>query len=470
MATSRAQNRKVGAACDRCYELKERCTRASITIECTRCQRLGLICSTVRPVKIAGRRPQHRKQSLSRTTPSNQTSTTAPDTVGIATWLRDVPNLNQKEKELLTFLLGRPESLDCYVVGSSFQAAEQRSLIAPLPAALPVLKDAYLAYAGALKLLQPSIATEVDKDIGLRHASSAMITLMSLPVATFQDATLCLTLGTVLALYVYSAIGVGVADICHYCLSTTSSFLETARSDTGIKSWQSLLVILELMECMVHRRKPTLRIQLQILESVDRHLGLCLPLLPYYYDLCVISHTLRSSTDTNYLVHVQKQLDGIHTAIEEWQPSHPGDLVDRFETAEVVNLLAQAKVYRLAGLLISHRLRYVFGQQDSQADTWSKEVMMELELARKFTKQSIRCVTLPFIVAAVEIRDHSARLKALQNVDQYVDQYTPVVQKATKTFLERVWHERDVKITTCWFDSVSKPCVVLDSINAACFA
>lgn len=205
-------------------------------------------------------------------------------------------------------------------------------------------------------------------------------------------------------------------------------------------------------------------------DIVDHHLGLFVPLLPYYYDLCIISHSLRSSTDTSYSVHIRKQLQAIQTAIEGWQPSNPGEFINRFETAEVIKLLAQAKVYRLAGLLVSHRLRYVFGQQHSQADIWSKEIMMELELAHRITKQSIRCVTLPFIVAAIEIRDPSERLEALQNVDEYVDQYTPVEQEATTLFLDRVWHERDVKITTCWLDSVYKPCVVLNSIDAACFA
>jgi hypothetical protein len=367
------------------------------------------------------------------------------------------------------FLLGQPENLNCYVVGSSFQVAEQQSLVSPLPAALPLLKDAYLAYAGAMKLLQPGAGTPVDKNIGLRHASTAMTTLMSLPVATLQDATLCLTLGTVLALYVYSAVGVGMADISRYCLATTSSLLEITGADTEVKSWQGLLVLMDIMDCVVHRRKPTLRIQLPMLESVDRHLGLCLPLLPYYYDLCVISHTLRCGTDTSYSAHVRKSLDEIHRAIEEWQPSHQGNLIDQFEAAEVVSLLAQARVYRLAGLLVSHRLRYVFGQQDDQANTWSNEIMMELELAHRVTKRPTRYVTIPFIAAAVEIRNPNARLKALRNVDEYVDQFTPVVQEATKIFLERVWHERDVKITSCWFDSVSKPCVVLSSIDATCF-
>ncbi len=76
----------------------------------------------------------------------------------------------------------------------------------------------------------------------------------------------------------------------------------------------------------------------------------------------------------------------------------------------------------------------MFGQQDSQADIWSKEIMMELELADRIAKQSIRCMTLPFVVAAIEIRDLSERLKALQNVDEYVDQFTPVIRKQRKCF------------------------------------
>jgi len=48
--------------------------------------------------------------------------------------------------------------------------------------------------------------------------------LRSLPVTNSQDAALCLALGSALALFVYSAVGVGIADICHYCLITTLPF------------------------------------------------------------------------------------------------------------------------------------------------------------------------------------------------------------------------------------------------------
>lgn len=466
MAASPVRTPKIRTACDRCYELKERCTRASVDTTCKRCDRIGLLCQTIRPLRVAGRRPQHWKQPLSGSTTSSQASSVPSD---IDTWLQKVPDLSPEEKELLIFLLSRPKSMEYYVVSASFQAVEQRSLAAPLPAALPVLKDAYLACAGALKMLQPGIA-EVNTHASLRRASSAMRTMRSLPVASVQDAALCLALGTALALFVYSAVGVGVADICHYCLSTTNPYMDIAMPDADAKSWRNFLVLLEIMECLVHRRKPTLRMQSQVFEGIDRHLGLCMPLMPYYYDLCVISHSLVGNSDFNYPVHLQKQLYGIQTAVEAWMPSFADDSIDQFKSAEIVNLLAQAKVYRLSCLLLSHRLQYKFGQRDSQAETWSKEVMMELELARQITKQPIRCVTLPFIIAAVEIRDPSARKKALRNVNEYVDQFSPVVQGAAKTFLSRVWHERDINVTCCWFDSVYKPCAVLHSIDAACFA
>jgi len=368
------------------------------------------------------------------------------------------------------FLFGHPKTLDSYVVGPSFRIAEQRSLVASISAALPLLKDAYLACAGALQLLQVDTATEGETTVSLRHASSAMSILMTLSVSTVHDATLCLTMGTMLALYSYSAVGAGTAAICNYCLGTTAPLLETA-TDAEINSKQGFLVLLEIMDCVFHRRKPTLRIRPQVASSVDRHLGLCLPLLQYYYDICVINHAVQSNTEMDHSIDVLMSLDELQQILEEWQPSQCGDLIVQYEAAEVVNLVAQAKVYRLCGLLLIHRSRYNFDEQDAQADIWSKEILMELDVAHGLTKRTIRCVTLPFLVAAVELRDHNARLKVLQNLDFYVDQgTTSVVKEAITTFLKRIWFERDFKTTTCWFDSICKPCVVLNSMYGDCFS
>ncbi|KAK8122806.1 hypothetical protein PG984_011476 [Apiospora sp. TS-2023a] len=449
-------------ACDRCYELKARCQLAPLAAKCSRCERLDLTCSTARPIRAAGRKVQRRKHSA-----STKLSKSQPE--NIVAWLNGASDLLPEERDLLIFLLGRPETLDCYVVCPSFQAAAQESLATQLSAALPTVKDAYLAFAIALKRLGSS----PSKNSGdmVRHASSAMATLRSLPVANQQDAALCLTLGAALALSMHSTIGMGVAEICRYCLATTTPFMEkTILSGVPSNSWRGFMVLLETMDCLVHRQRPATRLQFDTPGEVDRHLGLCSPLLPYYYDLCVISHSLTSTTSTDVLALLRKQLDGIHASVEAWRPFLPGSSASQFESAEIVNLLAQAKVYRLGALLVSHRLRYGFGEQDDSADIWSKEILMELEIAHQITQRPMRCITLPFMIATVEIRDSNARNKAIESIDEYVDDCSPVVRGAAADFLRKVWFERDLQITSCWLDSIHKPCPVIHSIETACAA
>ncbi|KAI1296208.1 hypothetical protein F5Y03DRAFT_296006 [Xylaria venustula] len=444
-------------ACDRCYELKARCERGSITAPCARCRRLSLACSTVRPVRPAGRRPQKRTP-LAFKSPSGESS--------MGAWLENLPDLLPEERDLLLFLLGRPENIDCYVVCPRFQVAAQQSLATHLLTALPIVKDAFLACASTLKRLDPALPGDADDSV--RHASSAMKQLRSFPIANSQDAVICLALGAVLALSVYSTIGLGVADICHYCLTATSPFVEKRASDGDTDSWHGVLVLLEIMDCLCYRRKPTLRIHPGNTDYVDRQLGLCSPILRYYYDLCIISHSIANITDNSSLGHLHQQLEGISASVEAWIPSHANLLIEQFESAEIVILLAQAKVYRLGALLISHRLRHAFGEHDEQADIWSKETLMELEMARRVTKRPIRYVTLPFLVAALEVRNSSARKKALQGTAHFVDHFSLVVQEAARTFLGRIWHERDSRTLHSWFDSVHKPCPIMQSLDVTC--
>ncbi|KAJ3576036.1 hypothetical protein NPX13_g3836 [Xylaria arbuscula] len=328
---------------------------------------------------------------------------------------------------------------------------------------MPILKDAYLACASALKQLDPALST--GGDVSIQYAASAIKTLLSFPVSNSHDAIVCLTLGAALAISVSATVAMGVADICQYCLAATHPFIESAVPGSDMETWHGVLIWLETMDCLFKRRRPTVRPKPQDSKEVHRYLGLCLPLIPYYYDLCVISHSLNYLTDAGALAYLHRQLDVINTSVAAWTPSPGSDFIDQFGASEVVTLLAQARVYRLAALLVSHRLRYAFGEHDEQADIWSKEIMVELEVAQKIAGRPNRCVTLPFIIAAIEIRDPTARNGALQNTVNYVDNFSSTVHNAAKTFLCRVWRGRDLRTTSCWLDSIHKPCPVLQSIN-----
>lgn len=457
------RNPKLRTACDRCYQLKERCERTTTSAHCARCERLGLDCATVRPVRPVGRRVQYDRNASGK---RRRLQPHQSVTDGIDAFL-DKP----EEKELLQFLLGQADSMDNLVVCPSFKTEQQRSLTIQLSAALPLLKDAYLACAITVRQLQSGNVTDTDVNTSIRYISNAMSALRSLSTSRSKDAVICQTLGGILAFSVYTAIGVGVPEICSFCLDTTSLSLETATTvaSTHKASWQNFLVLQETMNCLVYRQKPTLRIQVPASGIVDRHLGLSLPLMPYYHDLCVISNSLAHSTDLSAFALLQKQLDDIQSVVESWQPSNLDQLTKQFDSAEVVHLLAQAKVYRLGALLVGHRLRYRLGEEDLQAAIWSREIIMELEMAYQVTKRSIRFVTLPFIVAAVEVREKASRSRTLKLVDDCVDQYAPTLKKATKKFLCNVWRERDSNFTGYWFDLVYKPCPVLDSFGRVQF-
>ena len=414
-----------------------------------------------------GRRVRREKGSVPEVAPTNMK--TKQDQRSLESCMAIVSEQQPEEKELLLFLLNQPRSLDQYVVCPSFQAEQQRSLAVQLPNALSSLKDAYLACAVTLKHLQTEPGVVVDSSISFNYISKAMNALRSLSVTCVQDAVLCHTLASTLVFSIYSAIGVGVSDVCRYCLNITSAIMDTLEFRAHEDSWESLLILFDTMDCLVYRKTPIRKMQAPNKFVVDRHLGLCLPLMPYFYDLCVISNAFLNTAEQSVVHSYRQQLSSIHAAVESWQPCGLDQLIDRFHSAEIVSLLAQAKAYRLGALLMCHRLQHPFGQEDAQAETWSKEIMMELELANRVTNRTMRFVTVPFLLAAVEARDESLRSRFLEGINYYVDLYSPSVQQAALIFLTRIWHERDSRMTDRWFDSIYKPCPVMNSINDRCF-
>lgn len=381
MATTMRKRHTSRTACDRCYKLKERCDRSATGVSCTRCDRLTLVCSINRPVRPAGRRPKQSARLIAEDASpgSNATGKLKKPHMPIDDWVTDGLNIDSQEKELLRLLLSQPKNFGHHLVSPSFQDAEHRSLAGLLPTSIPFLKDAFLAYAWALQLDQSDKAADLEKlNACYRCTSSAIRILRLLHATNAREATVCLTLGTVLVLSAYSLAGLGVAEICQHCLSTTAAFTSAATlCDPEAVSQYSFLVLMDTADCLVHCRKPTQRFPLGETPIVSHHLGFCLTLLPYYYDLCVISHSMANNIDVACLMQLHKKLDGIRTAVEGWRPPLICNVSRRYETVDVVNLLAQAKVYRLAALLVAHRLRCPFGHQDGQASIWSNEIFIE---------------------------------------------------------------------------------------------
>jgi hypothetical protein len=384
----------------------------------------------------------------------------------IGDFLRDHVDLQPEEKHLLLSLLAGSDGLDYHVASPGLQAQQQVTLANQLRDNLPLLKDAYLALAITMKQLRTGVKTDADTTLSLEHIARGMSILRAFSTLQIPDTAVCNTLGSVLSFSAYASVGVGVAEIFRHCLTLGEK--SSRAPDLRVKDdpWHNYLSFMDTIDSFVHRRRPTGQICASVVE-IDPHFGLCLPLLPFYHDLSIISSSMCSYTTSSSTAIFDQQLEKIHKAVQSWKPSSNQleTLSERFTTPEVVTLLAQAKAYRLGALLMAHRLRYPFGEEDAQAYVWSKELLMELDLAASVTKQSLRFVTLPFLIAAVEVQDQAQRQTTLLDTERYVDKFAPAMQRVTRTFLSRVWEERDCSITTRWFDSVHKPCPVFEAIN-----
>ena len=173
------------------------------------------------------------------------------------------------------------------------------------------------AYADGLKAFHADKTRDVDEN--LRRASSAMKTLCVLSVASSEDARLCLTLGMVLALYIYGAVGVDASDICHYSLSAARPYIGPAASVPETEPQLIFLVLLETMDYMYPSRETDTEGPIIRSGTRGRHLGLCLLLLPYYYDLCAISHSLIDARNADLIFVLHQHLRRIQAAVNAWQ-------------------------------------------------------------------------------------------------------------------------------------------------------
>ncbi|OKP11115.1 hypothetical protein PENSUB_3485 [Penicillium subrubescens] len=61
------------------------------------------------------------------------------------------------------------------------------------------------------------------------------------------------------------------------------------------------------------------------------------------------------------------QLADIERSILEWNPPNPPELLEKHGQSEVLAMMTQASAYRLAALLIIHRLRYPLGVEEKTA-------------------------------------------------------------------------------------------------------
>lgn len=474
--------------CDRCHIVKEKCRwPAAHADECERCLRLKFECRSNRPIARAGRKARlaaGNRLSLRRWQPASygpeqcELSSLPGDALSTASFLSELspptcqivrssahreeldvpcsialfPELSVLELHLLEIILLKQIDVDKYLIGPSFRDQHRQAFVNCLNAAMPLLRDAFIACAPLLLRHQDLQQLAKYQYIGYKRAAAAIASVRLLEVRHDHDLSMVLMLGVALVTFAAHHSG-GELLLCRHILGLVKSRCHDDYSLTqqlGSDGVSFLICLLgtETIDCLIQCEVPTMKIrQGNLDELVDRFIGVSAPLLTHFYDLCEVARLIHHSCcrHGNVLVGgaVERTLNKIEEAVTSWQPSVPADfLAGRYTPTEVILMLAQAKVLRLSALLVLHRLRYAFGTEEGKALAMANAILDELDLIIRLTGQSFPFVDLPYLISCLEIRKAFERRAVLEKSHLIVN-ISPRFRDQIETWIVSVWAARD---------------------------
>ncbi|KAH6983891.1 hypothetical protein EDB80DRAFT_735693 [Ilyonectria destructans] len=477
-------------ACDHCYQNKEKCSFASSSEICIRCHYLSIACRTSRTKKRKGRRPilkpfGHGSLHVWETGPDGEAEANNDKPVTRAlnfhsSWATvDTPHavfLTRLQDDVFRSRFTPQTALDAmdivtnedkftmlhspFAMGRSFMRDFRVAIYSVLYHSAPVITDGYLAFLALVSHCQASCLDWATPD--LNRGARALQTLQTAEILRSHDALCVLLLGQVL--FVFEILTNSSATSAH---SIVQSALISAQP------WYSVLgrvpdfdtitfcpVLLDMVSCLVYRKVPIIQLCGQDRIVVDRYVGLCSTLLPLLYRLCEQSHAAKSNAaatpDCESTSREERREDGykgVESSIELWVPEIPPDFLAAHGKAERQMMMLQANAYRLAALLVIHRLRFALGVQDGIGQSYAHRIIQEIEsfFAQENTQGAGAFpVTFPLFIAMFEVEGPGEDL--LRNLRSFPVQNTCMLKM--HDFVRHVRMSKESGFGGLWFDLV----------------
>jgi hypothetical protein len=344
-----------------------------------------------------------------------------------------------------------PSPMDKFLIGPTFHEFHHISFVSKLVQPTPVLRDAAVACAAVLFGDQLAEYANPGVEVGHKRAASVVSALRSFSISNEQDLTTALILGVSMVTFAMHVQGGNAYLISHYTLS----LIKTQNADLSALDPTTMdllmcLISTETFECLLRSYKPTIRIDHRGQEKrVDRYVGISAPIFALFYDICEVSNLLRHSKE--FVPEILRKLEIVHDSVYQWQPSTPDDLLERFTQAEVVSMLAQANILRLAALLIIHRIYHPYGQDSEEGLKLSRGIISEFETVLQLSKRSIPCTAIAYLVACFEIEGAETRSSAMIRSKSVIT-FSKQAQLNFKTIVNLVWNAKDQGCECYWFN------------------
>ena len=353
------------------------------------------------------------------------------------------------ENAIIEFLLDKQQFIRHFVIGPSFAEGMRLSLQSRLVASPGLLIEGFLACSGELGRKCGQL--DLEDHVSMSRCSKAVQKLRSRNLRDLSEAPGVLALGTSILTYDHLALMNTGPLICRYTLSQIEPWYLQLSRMPEMDFELNCLVYLDIFHCLLHREIPVLRPKIRDSKVVDRYIGVCYTLLPLLYDICNVASKLKG---TNSIEEVDT-ISRLHVLVANWQPTLPDDFASRYTTYEVVAMISQANIYRQVALLILHRLRYKFGNEDLAAKSYSESILSEIKTCHRICGQYPFKVGVSLLIAAFEATGSDSRHGFLSMLFEVGGILYRQRNDMMKDLLRYLWCERDAKEGVSWFEIIS---------------
>ena len=348
------------------------------------------------------------------------------------------------------------------MIGHSFSDSFRQAIMMILESSDGMVLDAYtMALAlwdGQNQRMKPF------RELDLSQGSHWLKWLQSPAVIRSDDAIAVIMLGQILVVYHIAVLGTSAHSILRRSLLLVKDWYPSLLNEPSLYPITITPIFIDTVECLVKREIPVIRPPPDDntdYSIVDRSAGVCVGLLHLQYEVCKIGHlsktlapithgnSFESTTDQDIRTYA-KSLEDIKRRVSEWEPRPSTCFYTRYTQAEVSAMMMQARVYRLATLLVIHRLQFPLGVEDEPAARLAMAIASELECFTQWVPEEMRGVSIrfPLFVAMLEI-DHVS-----DRVIRYVSPITsePTYINQLGTFLRLAKAARNSGFRGLWFD------------------
>ncbi|CAH0042290.1 unnamed protein product [Clonostachys rhizophaga] len=273
---------------------------------------------------------------------------------------------------------------------------------------------------------------------GFTEAARSLQCLQSVKIGHLNDAAAMLLLGQILFVYHLMVMGTSAHTIAQNCLLSVRGWYPMLIAQPCLQPIFMAPILIDTVDSLVRRRVPIIEIPLAFCDKEDRTMGL--------------SNTVRMKA--NILENKNDDYSEIEQQMRKWEPSCPTALFSKYSHIEVSVMMMQARVYRIAGLLLIHRLRYPLGVEDEEGSRLAMIIVAELSCFVQWAPQEVKdmAVYLPLFLAMIEVQ---------QPADQILSHLAPQsffgkCVDGLRGFVKLTQDARRLGFRGLWFDLVDE--------------